>query len=85
MQEITDMDLELINLIDHDTTKIFQHKIPIVFKEDDISLSEDNSLVNIYHDNQTKKSQHLQEEASDRLNTGRDSYQSSKQLIERDH
>ena len=85
MQDITDMDLELINLIDHDTTKIFQHKIPIVFKEDDVSLSEDNSLVDIYHDNQTKRSQHLKEEASDRLNTGRDSYQSSKQLIERDH
>jgi len=41
MQEITDMDLELINLIDHDTTKIFQHKLPLVFKEDDLSISED--------------------------------------------
>jgi hypothetical protein len=32
MKEIKTMDLELINLIDHDTAKIFQHKIPRVFK-----------------------------------------------------
>lgn len=49
MQEITEMDLELINLIDHDTTKIFQHKIPLVFKDDDMSISEDHSLQDIYH------------------------------------
>ena len=51
MQEITEMDLELINLIDHDTTKIFQHKLPLVFKDENMNISEDNSLEDIYHDN----------------------------------
>ena len=42
MQYITDMDLELINLIDHDTTRIFSHKIPLVFKDSDAEISEDD-------------------------------------------
>ena len=45
------MDLELINLIDHDTTKIFSHKIPLVFERDkeENPINEDGSLVDIYH------------------------------------
>jgi hypothetical protein len=56
MQEITEMDLELINLIDHDTTKIFQHKIPLVYKADDESISEEKSLEDIYHENKRRGS-----------------------------
>ena len=51
MKDIKTMDLELINLIDHDTTKIFAHRIPLVYKEEDMEISEDNSLVDRYHDN----------------------------------
>lgn len=45
------MDLELINLIDHDTTKIFSHKIPLVFErnKEENPINEDGSLVDIYH------------------------------------
>ena len=49
MQDLTDMDLELINLIDHDTTKIFQHRIPLIFKDEDIDISEENTLLDFYH------------------------------------
>ena len=72
MQEITEMDLELINLIDHDTTKIFQHKIPLVFKDDDMSISEDQSLQDIYHENFKMQSTTLPTR-NDGLETGRDS------------
>lgn len=54
MKDIKTMDLELINLIDHDTTKIFQHKIPRVFKSKEnwhIQISEDDSLSDIYFNN----------------------------------
>lgn len=51
MKEIKTMDLELINLIDHDTTKIFQHKIARAMKREDMTdaISEDESLSDIYY------------------------------------
>ena len=52
MKEFKTMDLELINLIDHDTTKIFQHKIVRVFERDEefnYKVSEDDSLSDIYY------------------------------------
>lgn len=65
MKEIKSLDLELINLIDHDTTKVFQNKITGIFdrdtegeafkagnhtKHDDKDkISEDFSLSDIYY------------------------------------
>jgi hypothetical protein len=48
MNDVFEMDLELINLIDHDTTKIYQHRIPQVFKPDNVEISEDNETGNFY-------------------------------------
>ena len=41
----------MINMIDHDTTKIFEHKIPKIYKRDglDLDLSDDGSLSDVHH------------------------------------
>ena len=51
MKEIQTMDLELINLIDHNTSKIFQHKIARTMKPENMmeQISEDKSLSDIYY------------------------------------
>ena len=49
MKELKTMETELINLIDHDATKVFQHKIPVVMKDDDMKISEDETLEDMYH------------------------------------
>tara|TARA_B110000285_G_C14874477_1_gene490804 strand:- start:467 stop:649 length:183 start_codon:yes stop_codon:yes gene_type:complete len=56
MKDIKTKDLEMINMIDHDTTKIFEHMIPRVYRRDgsDINVS-DGSLSDIMHDGQDKE------------------------------
>ena len=52
MVEIKEKDLEMINMIDHDTTKIFEHKLPKIFKGEgvDLEISEEDSLSDFSHD-----------------------------------
>jgi len=56
MKDIKTKDLEMINMIDHDTTKIFEHMIPRVYRRDgsDINVS-DGSLSDIMHDGHDKE------------------------------
>ncbi len=61
MNDVVEMDLELINLIDHDTTKIYQHRIPQVFKPDNMEISEDNDSGNFYW-NKTSSSEETESE-----------------------
>ena len=51
MKDIKSKDLEMINMIDHDTTKIFEHMIPKIYRRDDteIIVSDDGSLSDVQH------------------------------------
>jgi len=56
ISEIHTMDLELINLIDHDTTEFFRHKIPGVYRDsDDGEIHEDNENHYFFHNSMLEK------------------------------
>jgi hypothetical protein len=47
MKDIKSKDLELINMIDHDTTKIFEHYIPRIYRRDGDDMHDDGSLSDV--------------------------------------
>lgn len=44
MKDVKNVDLELINMIDHDTTKVFEYRIPRIYKREgqDLQISDDS-------------------------------------------
>lgn len=69
MKEIETMDLELINLIDHNTSKIFQHKIARTMKPENMTepISEDNSLSDIYYSSSNSSDEEKLKDFKDKI------------------
>ena len=57
MKDVKNVDLELINMIDHDTTKVFEYRIPRIYKREgqDLQISDDSlGSVHYYEQSQEK-------------------------------